>query len=157
VFVTLGLTADGSVATVEQLRPIADTNIEQLAAFEWFTVAKDELERAEFQKPTDYSLIQRDDRRLVLSFVLPLKTPMSVSNVLVIQVFDPTYFVAFNLAKSDPVTMTNAPGGCSAAVLPAHPLGASETDMVLAAKKRDIALSSSFAARLTGQVRISCG
>jgi ABC-type uncharacterized transport system substrate-binding protein len=120
-------------------------------------VAKDELKRAEVQKPTDYSLIQRDDRRLVLSFYLPPQTPMSVSNVLVIQVLDPTYFVAFDLPMIDPVTMTGAPAGCSAAVLPASRLDASETAMVVAAKKRDTASSLSFAARLTGRVRTSCG
>jgi ABC-type uncharacterized transport system substrate-binding protein len=157
VFVTQGMTSDGGVATVEQLRPIAETNIDQLAAFAWFNFVKGDEGSVDFSTPKEFSLMQRSDHRLVLSFVLPLKQPIRVSNSVVIEVFDPTYYVAFDVATTDPVTMTNAPSGCSVAVLAANPLDASETETVLAAKKRDVALNASFAARLTGQVRISCG
>src|SRR5207244_4238720 len=39
-FVTEGLSAGDTLATKEQLAPLAKTNVEQLAQYDWFTVAK---------------------------------------------------------------------------------------------------------------------
>jgi ABC-type uncharacterized transport system substrate-binding protein len=154
-FVTLGMNDSGKLATLDQLRPIATTNIEQLQAFGWFNVAKIEDTLLEFTMPTDYGLMQDAERRLTLWFTLPLKVPVTSSN-LSLQVYDPTYYVAFEIAVKDPVLMTNAPPGCSADVIRPNPLDTDDTQRVLAAKKQDVAFSAAFSARLTGQFRINC-
>jgi ABC-type uncharacterized transport system substrate-binding protein len=49
---------------------------------------------------------------LVLHFTLPLKTPAK-PRVLALEVFDPTFFVDFQLAKQDPVRLVGAPASCT--------------------------------------------
>src|SRR5262245_43239015 len=74
-FVTAGLSADHKIATKEQLAPLAKTNVEELAEFNWFTVAKDADAKLAFEPPSEYSLEEGADKLVTLRFTLPLKTP----------------------------------------------------------------------------------
>ena len=59
-----------------------------------------------------------DDRALVMTFLLPLKTPVQQGRgVAALEVYDPTYFVAFSFAEgADAATLAGAPQGCAATV-----------------------------------------
>jgi ABC-type uncharacterized transport system substrate-binding protein len=106
------------VFTREELAPLAQTNVDSLKEFAFFTFARagDEASRKKqkFEIPADYYLEQKDGA-LTLHFTLPLKTPVK-SRQLVVEIYDPTYFIDFSLIKTDPVHLIGAPAGCTLAV-----------------------------------------
>jgi ABC-type uncharacterized transport system substrate-binding protein len=59
-----------------------------------------------------------DKSVLTLHFTLPLKTPLEVKDKTVdVDVYDPTFFVAFGFAKRAPVKIAGSPAaGCSAKI-----------------------------------------
>ena len=99
------------VYTHEELAPLAQTNVESLKEFGYFTFAKADGKKAKFEEPADYFLEYRDGL-LVLHFTLPLKAPVK-PKVLALEVFDPTFFVDFQLAKQDPIRLVGAPASCT--------------------------------------------
>jgi len=99
------------VYTHEELAPLAQTNVESLKEFAYFTFAKADGKKAKFEEPVDYFLEYKDGL-LVLHFTLPLKTPVK-PKVLALEVFDPTFFVDFQLAKKDPIRLVGAPDSCT--------------------------------------------
>ena len=62
------------VYTREELAPLAQTNVESLKEFGFFTFAKADGKKEKFLEPVDYYLEQKDGA-LVLHFTLPFKTP----------------------------------------------------------------------------------
>jgi ABC-type uncharacterized transport system substrate-binding protein len=96
--------------TREELAPLAQTNVESLKEFAYFTFAKADGKKAKFNEPVDYFLEYKGGF-LVLHFTLPLKTPVKPKE-LVLEVFDPTFFVDFKLADKDPVQLVGAPASC---------------------------------------------
>ena len=53
------------------------------------------------------------DKTLTLNFTLPVKTPAPAKRSLILDVYDPTFFVDFSYAEGDAVTLTGAPKGCA--------------------------------------------
>jgi len=98
------------VYTHEELAPLAQTNVESLKEFGYFTFAKADGKKQKFQEPVDYFLEYKDGL-LTLHFTLPLKVPVK-SKELVLEVFDPTFFVDFKFAEKDPVKLVGAPATC---------------------------------------------
>ncbi|MDB5568083.1 MAG: transporter substrate-binding protein [Tardiphaga sp.] len=102
------------VYTREELAPLAQTNVESLKEFGFFTFAKADGKKQRFLDPVDYYL-ERKDAALVLHFTLPFKTPFKTRQ-LALEVFDPTFFVDFGLEKKDPVRLIGAPASCTMAI-----------------------------------------
>jgi ABC-type uncharacterized transport system substrate-binding protein len=102
------------VYTREELAPLAQTNVESLKEYGFFTFAKVDGQKQPFLAPTDYFLEYRDSA-LVLHFTLPLKTPAKAKQ-LVVEIFDPSYFVDFALQKQEPIRLVGAPASCTAAI-----------------------------------------
>ncbi len=125
-FVTEGVGKKGALLTKADLAPLAKSNVDDLAEFDYFTHAKIQSVKVEFGAPTDYSLEERPDKLVVLRFTMPLKTP-ATAKLFSFQVYDPTYFVAFELDKQNGVSFVNAPKGCSTNVAGAKPLAAEES------------------------------
>ena len=98
------------VYTHEELAPLAQTNVESLKEFDYFTFAKADGKKQKFDEPVDYFLEFRDGL-LILHFTLPLKTPVK-SKELALEVFDPTFFVDFKFAEQNPVRLVGAPTAC---------------------------------------------
>src|SRR3981189_841645 len=96
--------------TREELRSLAQTNIESLKEFAYFTFAKADGKKEKFQEPVDYFL-EYKDTALTLHFTLPLKTPVK-SKELALEVFDPSYFIDFQLADKNPIKLVGAPAAC---------------------------------------------
>jgi ABC-type uncharacterized transport system substrate-binding protein len=94
----------------EELAPLAQTNVEALHEFGFFTFAKADGRKQKFEEPIDYYLDYKDSL-LVLHFTLPLKTPVKPKQ-LALEVFDPEYFIAFTYAAKDPVQLVGAPAAC---------------------------------------------
>ncbi|ABD90362.1 DUF1007 family protein [Rhodopseudomonas palustris] len=99
------------VYTREDLAPLAQTNVESLKEFGFFTFAKADGRKQRFLAPVDYYLVF-DNNVLTLHFTLPLKVPVK-SKELAVEVFDPTYFIDFSFEQKDPVKLVGAPTGCA--------------------------------------------
>ena len=98
------------VYTREELAPLAQTNVESLKEFGFFTFAKADGKKAKFAEPVDYFL-EYNDSTLTLHFVLPLKAPVT-SKQLALEVFDPSYFIDFKFEDKDPIKLVGAPSAC---------------------------------------------
>jgi ABC-type uncharacterized transport system substrate-binding protein len=98
------------VYTHEELAPLAQTNVESLKEFGFFTFAKADGKKQRFLEPVDY-FMEYKDGALTLHFTLPLKTPVK-SKELALEVYDPTFFVDFALAEKDPIRLVGAPTDC---------------------------------------------
>lgn len=101
----------------EELAELAKVNIEGLKDFAYFTfpgLAGKELALGEAR---DYWL-EHKDGLLSLHFTLPFASPvLTEAKGLTVSVYDPTYFIAFDLAKTNPVKLSEgAPKGCEAKV-----------------------------------------
>jgi ABC-type uncharacterized transport system substrate-binding protein len=98
--------------TREELQPLAKVNVESLKEFDFFTYGKTDGKKTVFVEPTEYHLeFDAKKTALTLHFVLPLQTP-TAAKALAVEVFDPSYFVDFQLAEKDAVTLAGAPAGC---------------------------------------------
>lgn len=102
------------VYTREELAPLAQTNVESLKEFAFFTFAKADGRKQRFQEPVDYYL-EYKDAALVLHFTLPFKTPFK-SHRMQLEIFDPSYFVDFQLQEKDPIRLVGAPAACATAI-----------------------------------------
>src|ERR1700735_839060 len=98
------------VYTHEELAPLAQTNVESLKEFAFFTFAKADGKKQKFEEPVDYYLEYKDDA-LTLYFTLPLKTPVKAKE-LSVEVYDPSFFIDFKLADKDPIKLVGAPAAC---------------------------------------------
>jgi len=137
--------------TREELAPLAEVNVTSLKEYSYFTFAKADGRTVTFLDPKDYWLDYRD-AALTLHFVLPLKQPVAGKR-LELEVYDETYFVAFEMAPQGPVTLHGAPTGCKAAVRGPQPLS---TELAQRLSQLDAAtpnledkLDDSFANKIT--------
>ena len=126
-FAVQGLGKDGKPPTREEMAPLAKINVESLAEFQYFTAVKTGPTYQEFGEPADYSLEADAQNIVTLRFTLPLRSPVSARKPLTFMVYDPTYFVDFELVKDAPVTLVGAPSGCSLSTFKPDPLGAGDS------------------------------
>ena len=106
------------VYTRDELKPLAQTNVESLKEYAFFTFAKvgaaGSQKKEKFNDPIDYYL-EYKDAALTLHFTLPFKAPVKTP-ALALEVFDPSYFIDFQLNEKDQVTLVGAPANCKLAV-----------------------------------------
>jgi ABC-type uncharacterized transport system substrate-binding protein len=100
--------------TREELAPLAQTNVESLKEYGFFTFARVDGKKQKFLDPADYYL-EYQNAALVLHFTLPFKTPIKTAE-LIVELFDPTYFVDFALEKQNPIRLVGAPASCTIAI-----------------------------------------
>ncbi len=96
--------------TREELSSLAQTNVESLKEYAYFTFARADGHKERFLEPVDYFL-DYSNGQLTLHFTLPVKTPFKAKQ-LVLEVFDRSYFIDFQMAEKNPVKLTGAPAGC---------------------------------------------
>jgi len=97
----------------EELSSLAQTNVESLKEFGFFTFAKADGRKQKFLEPVDYFL-EYKEAALTLHFTLPLKAPVTAKQ-LALEVFDPSYFIDFKFEDKDPIKLVGAPAGCKMA------------------------------------------
>ena len=97
----------------EELAELAKVNIEGLKEFGYFTQFAAGGKASRILDPKDYWL-EHKDGVLSLHFMARLETPIAAdAKDITIQVADPSFFIAFEMAKKDPVRLgANAPAGC---------------------------------------------
>jgi ABC-type uncharacterized transport system substrate-binding protein len=136
----------------EELEPLAQTNVESLKEFKFFTFAKADGKRAKFEEPTDYYL-EYKDATLTLHFTLMLKTPVKPRE-LVLDVFDPEFFIDFTFADKDPVKLVGAPAACQMTFQ--RPSDGTASAQKLGEQNFASGGNSNFGAMFANKIRVEC-
>jgi ABC-type uncharacterized transport system substrate-binding protein len=125
---------DGQLSDAE-LKPLAKVNVEALSEFEFFNFLILGDRKFQFVPPTEYWLEFRGGR-LTLFYTLPLKEPVAVEKGMVLEIYDPEYYVAFTFVKDTPIAVAGNAGGCTATYHAPHELD-QQTMSALAAIPQD--------------------
>lgn len=101
----------------QELAELAQVNIDGLKEFAYFTQAKLGKRELPLAAPADYWLEYENDI-LSLHFTLPLAEPvLAEASGFAFAVSDPSFFIAFDLAKDNPIRLSAAaPAGCKTAI-----------------------------------------
>jgi ABC-type uncharacterized transport system substrate-binding protein len=97
----------------EELADLAKTNMEGLKDFNYFTYPKLGASDLKTGEPVSY-FMEHKDGVLSLHFRLAMGSPiLAEAKGFNFAVYDPSYFIGFDLAEKDPVTLgPGAPKGC---------------------------------------------
>jgi len=136
----------------EELGPLAQTNVESLKEYGFFTFAKADGKKAKFQEPVDYYL-EYGDGRLTLHFTLMLKAPVKPRE-LVLDVFDPEFFIDFKFADKDPVRLVGAPAACQMTFQ--RPSDGTANAQKLGEQTFASGDNSNFGAMFANKIRVEC-
>jgi ABC-type uncharacterized transport system substrate-binding protein len=110
--------------TREELASLAQTNVDSLKEYDYFTYARADGRKLKFAEPADYWL-EYKNAALTLHFTLPLKAP-AAAKAMRIEIYDPSIFVDFEFAKDNPVTLSGAPQCVVSYDLPHQPTPAEQ-------------------------------
>ncbi len=119
-FAVNGLDTNGDgIYSEQELQPLAQTNIEALKEFEYFTFAFLGKEKLPLKEPAPDYRLQYKNKLLTLYFTLPLASPVPRDKIkdFSFAVYDPGMYVALTLDKKAPVKIASAkPLPCSTQV-----------------------------------------
>jgi len=110
--------------TREELASLAQTNVDSLKEYDYFTYARADGKKLKFADPSDYWL-EYKNAVLTLHFTLPLKAP-AAAKAMQIEIYDPSIFVDFEFAKDKPVSLSGAPQCLATYDLPHQPTPAEQ-------------------------------
>lgn len=100
----------------KELAELAQVNIDGLKEFDYFTFPKLGDTPLKLADPKDYWL-EYTNGQLSLHMTMPLDQPvLAEAEGLNFAVYDPSFFIAFDPAKDNPVRLANAPAGCQATI-----------------------------------------
>ena len=154
-----GLDTNGDgVLSAEELKPLAETNIKPLKDFDYFTfVHVGDGDKLPLKPPENYWL-DSDKGILTLHLTLPLEKPLDVSGQKVrIDVYDPTFFVAFGFATESPVKLSGASiKGCTAEIKTPDPKAGKGAQALSEAFFSQLGPNSNFGAQFAQTVTIKC-
>ena len=148
------------VYSKEELQPLAQVNVELLKDFDYFTFVHFEGEDDKLLKlkpPVDYS-VDYDKSVLTLHFTLPMETPVDTHGKPVeVDVYDPSFFVAFGFATEKPVTLAGSETkGCSAKVETPDPETAADTKALTESFFSQLGPNSNFGSQFAQTVTVKC-
>jgi ABC-type uncharacterized transport system substrate-binding protein len=117
-YAVMGMDKDGDGKfSREELAPFAKINMESLHEYGFFTSVKQGKGAITFADPVDYWL-DHDGKTLTLNFTLPVKEGAMAVKDARLEVADPSFFVAFEFAKENPVRVEGASKACRAQLKP---------------------------------------
>ena len=155
-FVTANLGKDGKDPTTAELQPVAQTNVESLQEFDFFTYPKMNGKKAAFGAPKDYSMtFDGKEKTATLHFTVPL-AEVAPSKLFVFQIYDASYFVAFAFSKGEPVKLVSAPAGCSLSVSNPKALDSEESKKLNESFFSGLSPGSDFGAKLADSAIVAC-
>ena len=138
-FVTANLGQNGKDPTTQELQPVAQTNIESLKEYEYFTFPKVNGKKAAFGAPFDYSMtFDGKDKTATLHFTMPL-TEAARSKLFVFQIYD-----------------LSAPQGCSLSVSKPRPLDGEEAKKLDESFFSGLSPGTDFGAKLADRAIVAC-
>ncbi|HYN00410.1 MAG TPA: DUF1007 family protein [Aestuariivirgaceae bacterium] len=155
-----GLDTNGDGAySKEELDPLAKVNVESLKEFGYFTFVhlSDDDKSLPLKEPVGYS-IDYDKTLLTLHFTLPLEKPLDPKvHDVAVDVYDPSFFVAFGFATDAPVkiTGTSAPG-CAAEIQKPDPENEADAKALSEAFFSQLGPNSNFGSQFAQTAIIKC-
>lgn len=100
----------------KELAELAQVNIDGLKEFDFFTFPQLGNAPLKLADPKDYWL-EYTNGQLSLHMTMPLDQPvLAEAEGLNFAVYDPSFFISFELAKENAIKLANAPAGCQAAI-----------------------------------------
>lgn len=150
----LETTPDGKPSD-KTLKELAQVNIESLHEFDFFTYAKRNKQDVKFLQPKDYSL-SYEGTQLTLHFTLPFAEPPVKAGALTLDVYDPTYFVSFQLADKDPVTLAGDAAGCALALHRPDPAVGTSSATLSESFFNALTSASEFGSQFANRVTVTC-
>lgn len=156
-FATQGLDANGDgKLTREELAPLAEVNVTSLKEFGFFTFSKNGEKKVVFGEPVDYWL-EMNGKDLTLHFTLPVKADAPAKGApLKVEVYDPTYFVAFEFAKEHPAKLIDAPAGCALDFERPKPPSETASKKLSESFFTGLSPGSNFGAQFSNAISVSC-
>jgi ABC-type uncharacterized transport system substrate-binding protein len=156
-YVTQGLDVNGDgVLSPDELQELAELNATSLVDFDYFTEVKADGAAQSFGDPVDYGMVFEDDRA-TLTFTLPLLEPARAANVLVLEVYDPTYFVSFRMDDGDDaVRLAGGPSGCATSITRPSTVDIAEVQSLSEAFFEALTASSNFGDQFANRALIAC-
>ena len=155
-----GLDTNGDgVFSKEELKPLAEVNVNSLKDFDYFTFVH--LDKSDdnlpLKPPEDYWL-DYDKSLLTLHFTLPLAEPLDPAGKEVdVDVYDPTFFVAFGFAKERPVTIAGTPApGCGAEIKQPDPETEEDAKALSEAFFSQLGPNSNFGSQFAQTAIVKC-
>lgn len=115
-----GLDANGDgVYSQDELAPLTKENMNSLKDYDYFAVVRFNGQKQQFAPVTEYGQIWSNDK-LELHFQVPLARPLDPrTGEFVLKVYDPDFFIAFDYAKDEPVSVIGGiPAPCKLVVKP---------------------------------------
>jgi ABC-type uncharacterized transport system substrate-binding protein len=145
---------DGIYST-EELADLAKTNAESLVDFGYFTFLKVDGKIQSFAAVEQYTL-DYTDKKLTLHFTLPLKEPALSKKAVGYEVYDPTFFVAFEFHDApDAITLKNSPQGCRVNI--SRPTPDPKVKEMLAQLSADVSLAGTeFGMQMASKALVVC-
>jgi ABC-type uncharacterized transport system substrate-binding protein len=155
-FVTQGLDKNGDgKLSPDELQELANTNAANLAEYAYFTVLKANGAKQAFEPPREPHMAFQEEA-LTLSFTLPLKNP-AANRVVTLEVYDPSYFVDFNLPEGqDVATLKDAPKGCAVSVARPKPMQATQQQNLSENFFQTLTAAQNFGADYAGRILVAC-
>jgi ABC-type uncharacterized transport system substrate-binding protein len=154
-FATQGLESkQKGVFTREELQPLAEVNVTSLKEYDYFSYAKVNGKKAEFNDPVEYYL-EHDKDILTLHFTLPLKAPIKAQN-LEIEVYDPSYFIDFQFAEKDGIVLKGAPAACKGMLARPQEMNKELADRLSKVGPNEKIPENSFGAQFANKIRVRC-
>jgi ABC-type uncharacterized transport system substrate-binding protein len=155
-----GLDTNGDgVFSKEELQPLAEVNVNSLKDFDYFTfVHIGDADNLPLKPPEDYSL-DYDKGLITLHFTLPLETPLDPrGQVVTVDVYDPSFFVAFGFATEAPVTLSGSVNeGCTAVIKKPDPESEEDAKALSEAFFSQLGPNSNFGSQFAQTVMVKCG
>ena len=154
-----GLDTNGDgVLSAEELKPLAETNIKPLKDFDYFTfVYSSDGDSLPLKPPENYWL-DSDKGILTLHLTLPLEKPLDVRDQEVrVDVYDPSFFVAFSFAADSPVKLSGASiKGCTVEIKKPDTEAEKNARALSEAFFRQLGPNSNFGAQFAQTVTVKC-
>jgi ABC-type uncharacterized transport system substrate-binding protein len=154
-----GLDANGDgIFSKEELKRLDEVYVNLLQQFNYFTFVhmSGAGENLAFKPPEDYWL-DYDEGELTFHFTLPFETPLDPNGKRVqIDVYDPSFFVAFGFAKEQPVKITGSPG-CSVEIKLPDPREGEGAMVLSETFFLQLAPNSNFGAQFAQTALVKCG
>jgi ABC-type uncharacterized transport system substrate-binding protein len=152
----LGKNPDGSFKT-EDLKALAETNTTHLKEWEYFTVVHGNGVKAPLFQAPQQAKLEYKNNRLVLSFFLPLEKPIAAQKSLGLEIYDPTYFVAFRIRDGeDAVRLDQAPKGCITQITRPKPLDATAQMRLSDALYETLTDADNFSENFSNRALVAC-
>ena len=153
----LDTNSDGTFSA-EELKPLVQVNIESLKEFDYFTfVHFGDDDKLPLKPPENYSLAY-EKGLLTLHFTLPLQTPLNTSGkALEVDVYDPSFFVAFGFATEAPVKIAGTPSACSAEIKKPDATAEADAKALGEAFFTQLGPNSNFGSQFAQTVLVKCG